>query len=569
MLGDGKKQLIICQGGTSILHSTESFIFGYKPDRSQFKIATLHSGDAMRIIAGKTGNKKEKQVVVINHETGRVRGDENVYIYLGDSDGYNSERKIELPGWAAVDGLMYDYNDDGYVDVLISNCSENAPHMDPGSFLYVGGPEGLKKDNRIVIPSVRGHGAAIGDFRKCGYLDIALGGFRNREIRIFRGSKEGYDVNNPKKIVLGPSPEGYSPPISKAEAENALLFSNGDNTVYKEYGEVRWLFTADFNGDGWLDLFISEITGSYCYILWGGPDGFDTSRMTKLSADGVASANAADLDGDGYLDLVLSGHMSTGKKNIYESYVTIYWGGPEGFKEHRKTQLPVTCANSTAIGDFNGDGILDIYATAYNNGRCRDIVSYLYYGEKGGIYSIKNCKLLFNHSGSGCVAGDFNGDGYADLAVACHKGFGDHMSESFIFWGGPDGLNDERKTILPTVGPHGMSSVDPGNIMDRSDVEYYYSESFKLPEGITVKKAYWEATLSKKNWVQMQMRHASTDEELEASQWKGIGFSNTIESMQDLSSLFFTGGIIQYRLILGAKCSCGTPRVTSVTIEFE
>lgn len=330
-----------------------------------------------------------------------------------------------------------------------------------------------------------------------------------------------------------------------------------------------WLLSADFNADGWLDLFVSQITGTYCYILWGGPEGFSTSRMTRLATDGVASANAADLDGDGYIDLVLGGHMSKGKKNIYESYVTIYWGGPEGFQEHRKTQLPVNCANSTTIGDFNRDGILDIYATSYNNGRCRDIVSYIYYGEKGGIYSINNHKLLFNHSGCGCVAGDFNGDGYTDLAVACHKGYGNHNSESFVFWGGPDGLNDERKTILPTVGPHGMCTVDPGNIMDRSDNEYYYSESYKVPEGLTVKKAYWEAAIPKSTWVQMQMCHAETENKLFTSKWQGTGERYVIESGEDITLSGFAGGYIQYRLILGARCACGTPRVTSVTVEFS
>ena len=481
LLGDGINQLIVCQGGTSILQSTESQIFAFDKQKNAQSISKLDSGDAMRIVAGKTSDRKEKQLVVINHETGRLRGDEDIYIYLGGEEGYNPSNKIELPGWAAVQGLMYDHNDNGYVDVLISNCSENAPHLDPGSFLYLGGPKGLKKENFVTIPSIRAHGAVVGDFRKSGYLDIATGGFSNREIRIFKGGPNGYDVQSPTKIVLGPNPEEYEPIVTTKEGESLDKLYWSDE-VQEEFGQVRWLFTADFNGDGWLDLFVSQITGPYCYILWGGPEGFSTSNMTKLAADGVGNANAADLDGDGYLDLVLCGHMSTKKKVVNESYVTIYWGGPDGFKESRKTQLPVTCANACTIADFNGDGVLDIYASSYSNGRLRDLDSYLYYGEKGGVYSINNRKRIFNHSGSGCLAGDFNGDGHVDLAVACHKGYGDHKYKSFIFWGSEGGISEERKTALSTVGPHGMCSVDIGNIMDRSDIEYYYSEKFKVPE---------------------------------------------------------------------------------------
>lgn len=553
--------LIVCQGGTSITYDTESFILEFDKKRNSKRIATLKSGDAMCVLAGRTDDSDNKQVFVINHETGRVRGDENVYIYTGGPDGYQADRRIELPGWAAVEGKMFDFNDDSYVDVLVTNCSENAPHMDPGSFLYVGGPDGLKKDRKVVIPTIRSHGSAVGDFRKSGYLDIATGGWRNREIRIYRGGPEGYDLSNPQKIVLGPDPEGYSPLIIK-EGESFPEMAD-------EFGEIRWMLAADFNGDGWLDLFVSQIIGTYCYILWGGPEGFSTSRMTKLATDGVSCANAADLDGDGWLDLILGGHMSKGKTNKYNSYVTIYWGGPEGYKEHRKTQLPAHCANSIAIGDFNGDGILDIFATSYTDGRCRDIDSYVFYGEKGGIYRPGNRHSLSVHSGCGCIAGDFNGNGYTDLAVASHKGYGNHVSESYVFWGGPEGLSEEHKTILPTVGPHGMINVNPGNIMDRGEYEFYESECYPVPEESTVKKAYWEATIPNSCRVFMQMRHADTKDQIELSMWQGLGEMQMIENAQDLSGLGFTGGFIQYRLALAARCGCGTPRVTAVTVEFD
>lgn len=223
-------------------------------------------------------------------------------------------------------------------------------------------------------------------------------------------------------------------------------------------------------------------------------------------------------------------------------------------------QLPVSCANSVTVGDYNGNGSLDIYATAYNNGRSRDLLSYLYPGDKG-FYSVENVQYLFNHSGSGCVSGDFNGDGYTDLAIAGHKKYGNHVSESYIFWGGPDGLSDSRKTVLPAFGPHGMTTVDPGNIMDRGDRERYTSVPFTLPENAHVTSLTWDGVCTSTSWVEVELRCAKTEEELKQASWQ------TVRAGEDLSDLGLRG-VIQYRLALCAKCACGTPRIQRVTVNY-
>ena len=326
-----------------------------------------------------------------------------------------------------------------------------------------------------------------------------------------------------------------------------------------EFGQVRWLMAADFNSDGWLDLFVSEILGPRSFIFWGGPEGFSKKRMTVLETDGVASAAVADLTGNGYPDLLLAQHMSTKKNMKYESYITVYWGGADGYSENRKMQLPANCANSVTVGDYNGNGLLDIYATSYNNGRSRDLLSFLY-KNKNGSFSAQNVQYLFNHSASGCVSGDFNGDGYTDLAVACHKEYGNHCSHSFIFWGGPDGLSEDRKTILPTIGPHGMCTVDPGNIMDRGDKERYTSEIKKIPDGSIVREITWEGECSSTSWVEVELRAAASLEKTQTAEWIKV------RANADLTNCAFSG-YIQYRLSLCARCGCGTPRITKVIVR--
>ncbi len=559
-------KVIFCRTGETVEQDVGSPVYRvYREDETEKvmaeKVMEIMGGDCARILAGHPQGAADcDQIAVPNHKMNRLQGAENILIYLGGEDGYQPDRRLELPGRSAIDVTMCDVFDTGSPDVLVTNCSEDAMYLDEGTYIYTNGGNGVNPNRKVIVPTVRAHGCAIGDFRKFGYLDIAFGGFRNRELRIFHGGEDGYSLDRCTKILLGPDTEGYTPYRYRKGDPWTCGYSPEEEALIPEYGQVRWMLSADFNGDGWLDLFVSEITGSRSYIFWGGPEGFSRERMQALQSDGVASAAAADLNGNGYLDLILSQHMSTKKKVRHESYVTVYWGGPDGYQENRKMQLPASCANSVTVGDYNGNGQLDIYATSYNNGRCRDLLSFLYKNDNGRFHAA-NVQYLFNHSGCGCMSGDFNGDGYTDLAVACHKEYGNHCSHSFIFWGGPDGLSEDRKTVLPTVGPHGMSTVDPGNIRDRSDKEHYISQAKVLPAGTGVRSIRWEGICTSSSWVEVEIRAAAEEQALENREWIPV------KPGEDLCDLKLNG-VVQYRLALCAKCGCGTPRITAVTVEY-
>lgn len=554
--------LIICRSGERIERETQSPAFRFSPDGTASQIFTIPAGDCTRILAGRpSGNATNDTIVSLNHELNRAQGAEHVFVYLGGADGYLPERRLEFPAHSAVDGAMCDFFDTGKVDVLVCNCFEDALHLDDGCYLYKHGDKGFSEDQKVIFPTLHCSGSAVGDFRKSGFLDLAFGGFCNREIVIYHGSETGYSEKNCTHVVLGPDDGQYHPEKYGEGQDVYMSVPPEERAVMTEFGQVRWMISADFNCDGWPDLFISEITGPRCFILWGGPEGFSVKRMTTLLTDGVSSANVADLNGNGWPDLILASHQSTKKNSRYESYVTVYWGGPEGYQENRKMQLPVSCANAVTVGDYSGSGSFDIYATSYNNGRTRDLLSYLYKGDHGN-YSIRNVQYLFNHSGSGCVSGDFNGDGYTDLAVACHKEYGNHCSHSYIFWGGPDGLSEDRKTVLPTVGPHGMTTVDPGNILDRGDRERYTSEMKQLQEGMVLTGIFWEGTSSSTSWVELKVRAASSEAELAQAAWQSVSAGEDLAPHN-------LGGVVQYQVALCAKCACGTPRIKRVRVTYE
>ncbi len=562
----GKNYLFVTQASEINTLDFETEIYSFDEDKTpQKRLIEVH--DPACVLSGRTYTDGRYQIAVVNHEGEQMLGFTSVSIFLGGEDGYNGERRINLPGRAATDTIMCDFNDDGLPDVLVVNCAENAPSLTPGSLIYYNSPDGFDVEgNCVALNSDLSHGAAIGDFRKSGYLDIIMGGIFSRILKVFEGGPDGYDFDNPKLLVMGPEPEKCTGDLETKSFEGRLRLVSEEEL---EYSDVRWMFAADFNGDGYLDLFVSMIHGKRSFIFWGGPDGFKNENMQELATEGVGYASAADLNGNGYLDLVCGRHLLS--KHTFpqeKGGVVIYWGGPDGYKENRKSELPSFCCNSLTIQDFNNDGNLDIFATAYANGRRRDIDARIYFGAEDGIFHLENRQSIPNHSGCGCLAGDFNGDGYVDLFVANHKAHGNHVNDSYVFWGGEDGINEKRYTKLPGIGPHGTCSVDIGNIMDRTDSEYYYSEIFRVPDGEIPSKASWVAENGKKTWVKMQIRCAETPDGLANAQWIGTRPDGKIENGDSIKELDLRG-YIQYKLELGAACGCGTPRVSEITVEFD
>lgn len=568
----GAPHIVFCQGSTEERLTTESLIYRTARGRIARVPRRLRTLDATMVLTAKAAG--QTHLIFINHESGRVRGDVPAYVYYGGKDGFSSKRRAELPGWSAPAALSCDFNDDGWADILIANCAENAPHMDPGSYLYWGSAEGFSPKLRQVLPTLRAHGCAAGDFRRVGYLDIAVAGFCNAELLIFKGGPKGFRADLVDRIILDPRLKSYTPVRPSTPDEVRALFAENmvgtSGIAACEYQEPRWLLAADFNNDGWLDLFVSQCCGQRCLILWGGPDGFSMARSQWLAAEGGICAQAADLTGNGWLDLIIGGHQSQSRNWRYDSSVYIYWGGPQGYSENQRMQLPAHMANSLAVADFNNDGILDIFCTSYNAGRDRDTDSFIYWGQPGGRYSEKNVTRLFTHSACGCVAADFNHDGWVDLAVANHKTNGNHVGNSVVWWNSPDGFSDERVTELPTLGPHGMLGVPTGNILDRGPEEYFISSPFLLPENARVDKIAWKAEIPPNTWVRAQLRSAVTAEQLAQATWHGAGGRERwLENGQNIARMRQPGRWVQYRLALGAANGGNSPRVTEVALSWD
>ncbi|MCC6424168.1 MAG: VCBS repeat-containing protein [Phycisphaerales bacterium] len=541
--GDGRPEIALCQAFTDEYFTTAALIYkleGRTPNLWQ----QVEAHDAQQGFCYRRPGAKQDELLLINRQGRNKQGNIPATAFLGGPDGYDVDRRIDLPGWGATVAVCADLNDDGMVDVAFANTAENSVDRDPGSYIYLQTPTGFDDHPSQILATTRAHGIACADIDRDGYLELIFAGFQNNELTIFRQGPDGFDTDNPQRIKL--------------ELDG------------KTYTEVRFLYMADLNHDGWLDLILPLIADDHSLILWGGPNGFDIKRSQKIAVRHACSIRAADLDGDGYLDLVMGGHMAS-NTGPHDSFAYIFWNGPDGLREDRCTLLPAEAINSMSIADFNNDGHLDLFVGSYGDGRHRrDIDSYLYLNAGGRGFSSDRFIRLFNNSASGDFAADLNGDGWIDLVVANHKHYGDHVGWSRIWWNSPDGFDERRVTLLPTAGPHGMVTPGPGNIMDRSPHEYYISEPHELDRSAVLRKIEWAAKLPPATSVSAQLRTADSPELLDKSTWIGpTGPDTYFNEPGNIPSSFKPSKFVQYRLRLSSPNSAATPRVTSVTLAYD
>lgn len=210
---------------------------------------------------------------------------------------------------------------------------------------------------------------------------------------------------------------------------------------------------GDLNGDAWLDLVFASVgdgdaraVDSLVYL--GGPDGFGDALT--LPGVGAAAVTLDDIDGDGFTDVFLANRWS-GEGMSLEGYTldsTIYWGSASGPSATNATPIETVGAAEGRFADLDQDGWVDLVVAS---GTFFTDVSRVYWGGPDG-FDPADVLELPTAAPEGVTLADWNGDGWTDIFFANFYEDLELDIDSPLYWGGPEGFDDEAVTWIPTHG---------------------------------------------------------------------------------------------------------------------
>jgi hypothetical protein len=245
--------------------------------------------------------------------------------------------------------------------------------------------------------------------------------------------------------------------ISNFNSDNiSVLLGNGDGTfqaqtVYPVGSRPTSINIGDFNGDGNLDLVTTNWASSNLSVLLGNGDGTFQASTFYATDSYPDQVSVADLDGDGKDDLVT---IHSYPNDTQANEVSVIIGNGDGTFRTPATYATGSFPGALSVADFDGDGNLDIATADATTGEGISILL----GMGGGAFqtAIEYAANSGPDGPASLTIGDFNGDGKPDLASASGTSVRILLGEQIATY-------DFNGISLPFTGSQNLRAVYSGD----------------------------------------------------------------------------------------------------------
>ena len=283
-----------------------------------------------------------------------------------------------------------DVDNDGWVDLYLTNFGSNQLFHNNGDGTLTDVSETSGVDD-----TGWGVSASFFDYDRDGWLDLYVGNYANYTIEADTrcpGLTGGRDYCPPR--VYRASPDR----LYRNQGNGRFVDVTASALLGRQFGPALGVVTADFNGDGWVDIYVAN-DGEENQLWINRRDGtfVDVAVVSgaALSVDGAAEAgmgvDAGDFDSDGDEDLFITHLMNEGNNLYVNDGVGIFED------ESARSGLGPSSLRYTGFGtawfDFDNDGWLDVLAV---NGTVTAVE-----GRAGEPFPYDLQKLLFRNLGDG------------------------------------------------------------------------------------------------------------------------------------------------------------------------